>query len=585
MSEVYDQRRTQLDTHEDVTIQTIESIKPETKPEEKSYIQQISEKEEIYTVPQSISETFNQTYTEDQLQKDNASHVNHPNLKTKPQQVSTESDEVASNEESKISESSVKRHIKDHLTAENTPETEIIETEQAKVQNQEKNKQGDYMEKEHSSSDYPRTKYEGEASEIQKGDEIAEEPLQQRPADIPYPEEKDEGPGLATKIAGAVAGVTVGGAILAYNKVKDAIGGNDEESEYPSEHQTPEAHYFEKHEQIMQEREAPPSYDEATKVQTFEDEHADPYLIQAKHEGGFEQSDENLTKEGYASPEAEEVGGNDEESEYPSDYSHEQQIQPSGETETHYYEEHQQVRHEEEASPSYNYATRLETHEDENDDPYLIHADYGDFSTEASNEDIADKRQAVEDGDALERTSSPFFSKQSKSEQLQNVSTTVENNYLNEKDVVPDRPQTPMETGMHEVVEEAEVSSLSSQRDQQSKDIKENEKSDHVFAENIFTERNEPSEHADPYLLHTKSENKIEEYDSKQLASEYPETSYAEEADKLQKGDEIAEEPLQQRPADIPYSEEKDEGPGLATKIAGAVAGVTVGGAILAYNK
>uniref|UniRef100_A0AC35F2Y8 Uncharacterized protein n=1 Tax=Panagrolaimus sp. PS1159 TaxID=55785 RepID=A0AC35F2Y8_9BILA len=62
-------------------------------------------------------------------------------------------------------------------------------------------------------SGYPETEFTGEASELQKGDEITEEPLQQRPADIPYPlekeEEKDE-PGLATKIAGAVAGVTVG---------------------------------------------------------------------------------------------------------------------------------------------------------------------------------------------------------------------------------------------------------------------------------------------------------------------------------------------------------------------------------------
>uniref|UniRef100_A0AC35F3B5 Uncharacterized protein n=1 Tax=Panagrolaimus sp. PS1159 TaxID=55785 RepID=A0AC35F3B5_9BILA len=606
MSEVYDERRTQPDTHEDIAMQTIESINLETKPEEKSYIQQISEKKEIYTIPQSISETFNQTYTEDQLQTDNASPVNHPNLETKVLQIPTEIDEVALNKESDI-----KATIKEQLTAENTPETELIEKEKAKAQNKEKDKQGDKMENEQSSSDCATTKFAGESSELQKSDEITEEPLQQRPVDIPYPEEKDEGPGLATKIAGAVAGVTVGGAILAYNKVKDAIGGNDEESEYPSEHETPEAHYFEEREQIMHESEFPPTYDEATKIQISEEEHADPYLIQAKHEGGFEQSDENLTREENASPERRE------------------------------------------GSSSYNYATKLETHKDENDDSYLIRA--GNFFTETSNEDVTAERQGAEEGDALEITTSAYlFSKQSKSEQLQNVSTTDKNNYLNEKDVVPDRPQTPMEIGTHEVVEEAEVSSLSTESDQHSSNIKEHEKSIHEFKENIFIERNEPSEsaefqgiseindkqvekqqpstqsagdaeqarlyeqeqsshgestedevqtttdtniasqteetvqkenldrgehvkqefeaqqsyeqptsqqqseHADPYLLHTKSENQIEEYNSEQVALGYPETTFEEETEKLQKSGEIAEEPLQQRPVDIPYPEDRD---------------------------
>jgi hypothetical protein len=165
MSEVYDERRTQPDTHEDIAMQTIESINLETKPEEKSYIQQISEKKEIYTIPHSISETFNQTYTEDQLQTDNASPVNHPNLETKALQIPTEIDEVALKEESDI-----KATIKEQLTAENTPETELIEKEKAKAQNKEKDKQGDKMENEQSNSDCATTKFAGESSELQKSD-------------------------------------------------------------------------------------------------------------------------------------------------------------------------------------------------------------------------------------------------------------------------------------------------------------------------------------------------------------------------------------------------------------------------------
>uniref|UniRef100_A0A914R9N1 Uncharacterized protein n=1 Tax=Panagrolaimus davidi TaxID=227884 RepID=A0A914R9N1_9BILA len=387
--------------------------------------------------------------------------------------------------------------------------------------------------------EYPDTSYAEEADKLQKGDEIAEEPLQQRPADIPYPEEKDEGPGLATKIAGAVAGVTVGGAILAYNKVKDAIGGNDEESEYPSEHQTPEEHYFEKHEQIMQESEAPPSYDEATKVQTFEDEHADPYLIQAKHEGGFEQSDENLTKEGYESPEAEIVHSFKEDDEEriiktpsePFDQS-EVDIKTTTEIVT------------QEIPGGYVETQRITVEEvlPANEQQEFVHSES--IGEHAQYEEIAQQEKTYE------KTKS-----------------------VNDKDTKMDV------TKSDESDEESMVQSKTDVLEDAGEFYAQELSDDNTFSINNRTTEEIKSENIDNEFVNT------DQNDSQKLAYEYPLTTFAGEAFELQKGDEIAEEPLQQRPADIPYPEEKDEGPGLATKIAGAVAGVTVGGAILAYNK
>uniref|UniRef100_A0AC34FF40 Uncharacterized protein n=1 Tax=Panagrolaimus sp. ES5 TaxID=591445 RepID=A0AC34FF40_9BILA len=151
----------------------------------------------------------------------------------------------------------------------------------------------EFMQSEESESytgNYPKDKYEGEPEpdEMQKSNEIEEEPLSQRPHDIPYPGEEDEkSPGLATKIAGAVAGATVGGAILAYQKVKDAIGGDDNELElFPEEpiHDNESESYLTGESQKLRyERETP-----SPNGNIIKDESCESEQIKAYHEPNFD---------------------------------------------------------------------------------------------------------------------------------------------------------------------------------------------------------------------------------------------------------------------------------------------------------
>ncbi|KAE9553635.1 hypothetical protein FO519_003180, partial [Halicephalobus sp. NKZ332] len=83
----------------------------------------------------------------------------------------------------------------------------------------------------------------------QKTSEFFEEPLERRPADVPYPsgetqeeygyeqespeEEGEKSPNLAKKIAMGIAGATIGGAALAYGKISEKFGKGDDEKEGP----------------------------------------------------------------------------------------------------------------------------------------------------------------------------------------------------------------------------------------------------------------------------------------------------------------------------------------------------------------
>ncbi|KAE9547436.1 hypothetical protein FO519_009352, partial [Halicephalobus sp. NKZ332] len=139
-----------------------------------------------------------------------------------------------------------------------------------------------------------------EQSPFQKTSEFFEEPLERRPADVPYPsgetqeeygyeqespeEEGEKSPNLAKKIAMGIAGATIGGAALAYGKISEKFGKGDEEEEKD----LPPSYEQSERESVSSQ----PQHTEETKTSHYEEEHIPESPIQKEeHDYSTERSE------------------------------------------------------------------------------------------------------------------------------------------------------------------------------------------------------------------------------------------------------------------------------------------------------